>query len=217
MVAPTQAHLDGKIWIGGDNEYQVDMATGQWTAIDYRKGQPAGAKDHGSYGVAADSHNNFYGMELNGDNIIKVDAKTLVPTYYPTPTPNSGPRRGHFDNQDRLWFAENRGQNIAMFDAKTGKIQEWKIPTPYSTPYDAMFDGSLYAWTGGMGQRTRLASQRQDGRDRRLPPSVRNEYPPCRPGQVRDPVPALGRQQSQGPTREGRAAGPVVYGHLRSG
>jgi virginiamycin B lyase len=150
MVAPTQAHLDGKIWIGGDNEYQVDMATGQWTAIDYRKGQPAGAKDHGSYGVAADSHNNFYGMELNGDNIIKVDAKTLVPTYYPTPTPNSGPRRGHFDNQDRLWFAENRGQNIAMFDAKTGKIQEWKIPTPYSTPYDAMFDGSLYAWTGGM-------------------------------------------------------------------
>jgi streptogramin lyase len=89
-------------------------------------------------------------MELNGDNIIKVDAKTLVPTYYPTPTPNSGPRRGHFDNQDRLWFAENRGQNIAMFDAKTGKIQEWKVPTPYSTPYDAIFDGSLHAWTGGM-------------------------------------------------------------------
>jgi len=150
MVTPTGTHLDGKVWIGGDSEYQVDVGTGKWTTVDYRKGQPAGAKDHGSYGVAADSHNNFYGMELNGDNIIKVDAKTLVPTYYPTPTPNSGPRRGHFDDQDRLWFAENRGQNIAMFDAKTGKIQEWKVPTPYSTPYDAMYDGSLYAWTGGM-------------------------------------------------------------------
>jgi len=150
MVTPTGTHLDGKVWIGGDSEYQVDVATGKWTTIDYRKGQPAGAKDHGSYGVAADSQNNFYGMELNGDNIIKVDAKTLTPTYYPTPTANSGPRRGHFDNQDRLWFAENRGQNIAMFDAKTGKIQEWKVPTPYSTPYDAMFDGSTYAWTGGM-------------------------------------------------------------------
>ena len=87
----------------------------------------------------------------NSEYIIKVDAKTLIPTYYKTPTPNSGPRRGHFDSQDRLWFAENRGQNIGMFDPKTEKIQEWKVPTPYSTPYDAVFDESTYAWTGGMG------------------------------------------------------------------
>jgi streptogramin lyase len=150
MVVPEQSHVDGQVWIGGDNEYRVDLATGQWTTVDYLKGQPAGAKDHGSYGVAADSNNNFYGMELNADFIIKVDAKTLMPTYYQTPTLNSGPRRGHFDNQDRLWFAENRGQNIAMFDPKTEKIQEWKVPTPYSTPYDAVFDNSSYAWTGGM-------------------------------------------------------------------
>jgi len=150
MIVPQQTALDGKVWIGGDFEYQVDIATGKWTAIDYLKGQPAGAKDHGSYGVAADSHNNFYGMELNADYIIKVDSKTLIPTYYQTPTLNSGPRRGHFDSQDRLWFAENRGQNIGMFDAKTGKIQEWKVPTPYSTPYDAVFDDKTYAWTGGM-------------------------------------------------------------------
>ena len=150
MVVPEATQVDGKIWIGGDNEYQVDMATGKWTTVDYLKGQPAGAKDHGSYGVAADSKNNFYGMELNADYIIEVDAKTLTPTYYQTPTLNSGPRRGHFDNQDRLWFAENRGQNIGMFDTKTGKFQEWKVPKPYATPYDAMFDDSTYAWTGGM-------------------------------------------------------------------
>ncbi len=150
MVTPVQRQVDGKVWIGGDNEYQVDLATGKWTTVDYLKGQPAGAKDHGSYGVAADSKNNFYGMELNADYIIKVDAKTLTPTYYQTPTLNSGPRRGHFDNQDRLWFAENRGQNIAMFDPKTGKFQEWKVPTPFATPYDAIFDDSTYAWTGGM-------------------------------------------------------------------
>jgi streptogramin lyase len=150
MVVPEATQVDGKIWIGGDNEYQVDVATGKWTTVDYLKGQPTGAKDHGSYGVAADSKNNFYGMELNADYIIRVDAKTLTPTYYQTPTLNSGPRRGHFDNQDRLWFAENRGQNIGMFDAKTGKFQEWKVPTPYATPYDAIFDDSTYAWTGGM-------------------------------------------------------------------
>jgi len=151
MVMPEQTHVDGKVWIGADNEYQVDMASGEWTEIDYRKMQPPGSKDHGSYGVAADSRNNFYGLELNADYIIKVDAKTLIPTYYQTPTPNSGPRRGHFDNQDRLWFAENRGHRIAMFDAKAERFQEWQMPTPFSMPYDAIFDNSTYAWTGGMG------------------------------------------------------------------
>ena len=76
MVMPERTHVDGKVWIGADNEYQVDMATGQWTEIDYRKMQPPGAKDHGSYGVAADSKNNFYGLELEADYIIKVDAKS---------------------------------------------------------------------------------------------------------------------------------------------
>jgi len=151
MVMPEQTHLDGKVWIGAENEYQVDMATGEWTEIDYRKLQPSGAKDHGSYGVAADSKNNFYGLELNADFIIRVDAKNLVPTYYQTPTANSGPRRGHFDDQDRLWFAENRGHRIGMFDAKTERFQEWKLPTPFAMPYDAIFDNSTYAWTGGMG------------------------------------------------------------------
>ena len=151
MVMPEQTHLDGKLWIGADNEYQVDMKTGEWTEIDYKKMQPPGFKDHGSYGVAADSRNNFYGLELNADYIIKVDGKTLIPTYYQTPTPNSGPRRGHFDNQDRLWFAENRGHRIGMFDAKAERFQEWTMPTPFSMPYDAIFDNSTYAWTGGMG------------------------------------------------------------------
>jgi len=151
MVMPEQTHLDGKVWIGAENEYQVDMATGEWTEIDYRKLQPPGAKDHGSYGVAADSKNNFYGLELNADFIIRVDAKNLVPTYYQTPTANSGPRRGHFDDRDRLWFAENRGHRIGMFDAKTERFQEWKLPTPFAMPYDAIFDNSTYAWTGGMG------------------------------------------------------------------
>jgi virginiamycin B lyase len=151
MVMPEQTHLDGKVWIGAEDEYQVDIATGQWTKIDYLKLQPPGARDHGSYGVAADSQNNFYGLEVNADFIIRVDAKTLIPTYYQTPTVNSGPRRGHFDNQDRLWFAENRGQNIGMFETKTEKFREWKVPTRYAMPYDAIFDNSTYAWTGGMG------------------------------------------------------------------
>src|SRR5260221_736580 len=106
MVVPEATHIDGKVWIGGDYEYQVDMASGKWTAVDYLKGQPPGAKDHGSYGVAADSKNNFYGLEVNDDYIIKVDAQMLVPTHYPTPTLNSDPPCSHFQKQDRLWVAE---------------------------------------------------------------------------------------------------------------
>jgi virginiamycin B lyase len=82
MVMPEQTHLDGKVWIGAEDEYQVDVATGQWTKIDYLKMQPPGARDHGSYGVAADSQNNFYGLEVNADFIIRVDRKTMIPTYY---------------------------------------------------------------------------------------------------------------------------------------
>jgi hypothetical protein len=44
MVMPEQTHLDGKVWIGADDEYQVDIATGQWTKIDYLKMQPPGAR-----------------------------------------------------------------------------------------------------------------------------------------------------------------------------
>ena len=153
MVAATSYNVDGKVWVGADDEYQVDLKTGEWHAIDYSKGLPKGAPPAdrlSSYGVIADSHNNFYGMNLNGEYIIRVDAKTLNVTPYPTPTPNSGPRRGHMDSQDRLWFAEYRGNRIAMLDTKTEKIREWAIPTPWTNPYDTVLDKDGNAWTGGM-------------------------------------------------------------------
>ena len=129
MVMPINADVDGQVWIGGDNEYQVDVKTGEWKTVDYGVGVKDAAlvKELSSYGVSSDSKNNFYGMNLNGTYIIKVDAKTKKVTPYPTPTPNAGPRRGHMDAQDRLWFAEFRGNKIAMFDTKTEKFQEWPV------------------------------------------------------------------------------------------
>ena len=115
MVMPINHDVDGQVWIGGDNEYQVDVKTGEWKTVDYAR-RPAKdsalVKELSSYGVSSDSKNNFYGMNLNGTYIIKVDAKTKKVTPYPTPTPNAGPRRGHMDAQDRLWFAEFRGNKI---------------------------------------------------------------------------------------------------------
>ncbi len=153
MVMPINHDVDGKVWIGGDNEYQVDLKTGEWRAVDYSIGLAKDsriARELSSYGVASDSKNNFYGMNLNGTYIIKVDAKSQQVTPYPTPTRNSGPRRGHMDPQDRLWFAEFRANNIGMFDTKTETFKEWQVPTRWTNVYDAILDRAGYAWAGGM-------------------------------------------------------------------
>lgn len=151
MVMPIHTGVDGQVWIGGDEEYQVDLKTGKWTAIDYSVGLPPGFRAPlSSYGVASDSKNNFYGLNLNGTYVIRVDAKTGAVTPYATPTPNSGPRRGHMDAQDRLWFAEFRGNRIAMFDTKAARFEEWTVPTPWTNVYDVIADTAGYAWGGGM-------------------------------------------------------------------
>jgi len=154
MVTPTRLNVDGKIWVGADLEYQVDLKTGTWTPIDYTKGVPPNmveaAKRIGSYGVAVDSQNNFYGLNLGGTYITRIDAKTMVSTPFATPTPNSGPRRGHMDPQDRLFFAEFRGNRIAMFDTKAEKFTEWLMPVAWTNPYDAIVDKNGFAWGGGM-------------------------------------------------------------------
>jgi streptogramin lyase len=153
MVDARNFHLDGKVWIGGDNEYQLDVKTGEWYTVDYSKGLPKDgprADRLSSYGVISDSKNNFYGTNLQGQYIIRVDGKTRNVTPFPTPTPNSGPRRGHMDPQDRLWFAEFRGNMIGMFDTSTERTREWAVTIPWTNPYDAVLDKDGYAWTGGM-------------------------------------------------------------------
>jgi streptogramin lyase len=153
MVMPIHNDVDDMVWIGGDSEYRVNVRTGEWQAIDYDEGQSKDSsvvRGLSAYGVASDSKNNFYGLNLNGTYIIKKDGKTGKITPYPTPTPNSGPRRGHMDSEDRLWFAEFRGNKIAMFDTRTGKFREWSVPTPWTNVYDAIFDKNEYAWAGGM-------------------------------------------------------------------
>jgi len=152
MVMPINSDVDGQVWIGGDNEYQVDVKTGEWKTVDYGVGleDKALVKELSSYGVSSDSKNNFYGMNLNGTYIIRIDGKTKKVTPFATPTPNAGPRRGHMDAQDRLWFAEFRGNKIGMFDTRTETFQEFAVPTPWTNVYDAISDRAGFAWAGGM-------------------------------------------------------------------
>jgi streptogramin lyase len=132
-----------KIWGGGPNMqgiHRLDLSTGKLEAF----------YTHSTYGINADSKGNGYGLVMADQNIVKVDAVTGETTVYPTPTPNSGPRRGQFDSLDRLWFAEFRGNKIAMFDTRSATFKEWAIPTPWTGPYDVALDKNGEAWTGGM-------------------------------------------------------------------
>jgi streptogramin lyase len=154
MVTPVRVDVDGKVWVGGDDEYQVDLKSDKWETVNYTQGLPPDSPlaklNLGSYGIAVDSKNNFWGMNFGGTFITRVDARTMKVTRWATPTPNSAPRRGHVDAQDRLWFGEYRGDRIGMFDTKTEKFTEYPMPTPWTNPYDAVLDSAGYAWTGGM-------------------------------------------------------------------
>jgi virginiamycin B lyase len=151
-IAIQGTQVDGKVWIKqseGNNIYRLDVASSTFENLGSFK-DPRNGKRIGTYGLHSDLENNIYLLDFGAGNIVKIDAKTKLPTVYLTPTANSRPRRGHVDAQNRLWFAEYEANAIGMFDPKTEKISEWKVPTPYSSPYSAEAGRNGEAWTGGM-------------------------------------------------------------------
>ena len=152
MVDPRFATTTGKIWVNesgvkpGNTAFQLDINSGRWTRIEQQPGGPPSF----AYGLVADSRNTAYGISMGADNVWSIDPQTLKTTFYPIPTRGAGGRRGHLDDQDRLWWAEYRGDGMAMFDPASRKITEWRLGTPYVFPYDAQFDDKTYLWAGGM-------------------------------------------------------------------
>ena len=152
FMTPNFSHVDGKVWVKNSDKaliYRLDLASGKFENFGSFK-DPATNQTIGSYGIPADHDNNLYLLDFSANNIGRLDAKTGKLTVYPTPTPNSRPRRGRVDSQNRLWFAEYGGNAIGMFDPKTERIQEWVLPTPWSAPYDVVVDKNGEAWTGSM-------------------------------------------------------------------
>jgi virginiamycin B lyase len=141
--------------------YLLDPATGHidrypaypdWTVpeIDMGSGaKGAGPNGHFIYGINADSKGNAYFADMAGGNIGEISQEGKI-GLYPTPTPNSGPRRMHVDKDDKLWFAENYSFKIGLFDPETKKITEWEDPAPWNGAYDAVRDKDGYVWVGGM-------------------------------------------------------------------
>jgi streptogramin lyase len=175
-VQPQRLNVDGKVWAQSPRgtpyrgtspdqrgtsgvEWMVqrlDARTGEWEQpinvyLNIPKDSPSFKRPHNIYDIYVDPQNNLYFTDRLSELIGRVDAKTSKITFYRTPTFDSGPRRGHFDDQGRFWFGEDRAGRIAMFDPKTEKIKEWPpLSTPYAGAYDVALDKNEYAWTGSM-------------------------------------------------------------------
>jgi streptogramin lyase len=151
MVMPLSSDVDGKVWmnsVGIPGVHRLELATMKFETFAPFKNMPRTA-ERSVYGIKADSKNNLFFMDFSSEFIGRIDAKTGQTTFFKTPTPNSNPRRGYMDPQDRLWFTEYRAEKIAMFDTKTDRFTEWSVPA-YSWPYDVMPDKNGELWTAGM-------------------------------------------------------------------
>ena len=206
-IAVQGTQTDGKVWIKqseGNNIYRLDVASSTFENLGSFK-DPRNGKRIGTYGLHSDFENNIYLLDFGAGNIVKIDAKTKLPTVYLTPTPDSRPRRGHVDAQDRLWFAEYQGNALGMFDPKTDRISEWKVPTPYSSPYSAGrpqrrgLDRGHVQRPGGAG---RSCDQPDDRISLPSRTSIRRVHVDDRNARH-----ALDRQHQQRHDRQGRAAG----------
>ena len=152
MAAPQHSNVDGKVWMQNNGFaaiHRMDIATGKFEYFEPFKGAKVG-ENHNIYDVIPDAQNNAYFTDFANQHIGRLDAKTGEVKLWPTPTPNSAPRRGQMDAEGRIWFGEYHGNRIGMFDTKTEKFQEWEAPTPFSAPYDAVLDKAGYVWSGSM-------------------------------------------------------------------
>ncbi|HEY1504198.1 MAG TPA: carboxypeptidase regulatory-like domain-containing protein [Stellaceae bacterium] len=152
FTSPAASTVDHKVWTRVDTPnsfYRLDLASLKLDRIgpvlDPQTHQPLNA-----YGIPVDRENNLYLLDFGSDKVSRIDAKTLQPTVYHTPTPGSRPRRGRFDAQDHLWFAEYGANRIAMFDPKTAQFHEYEIPTAWTNPYDVVADKNGDVWTASM-------------------------------------------------------------------
>ncbi len=166
MVMPAAANVDGKVWtndVARQSIMRLDMKTGAYERVDpfavFGNGRL-----HAPYGMAADKENNLYFMDFGGEAVGRVDAKSLTPTLFPTPTEKSRPRRTMLDAQGHLWFTEFAANKLAMFDLKSEAFKEWAVPTPHTYPYDVFRDKNGELWSGGMASDRVLRFDPQSGR-----------------------------------------------------
>lgn len=132
-------HKRGRIWFGQDDYAGTGSMgfyvpkTGQFTLYYFPPGQNG---TNGTYGRIIDSKGNGYTLKPSHGAIDRIDGETGEFMRYLVPAgPNSFPRRGDHDSEDRIWFSEWISDLIGVLDPRTGQITEYKYQTPLAKPY----------------------------------------------------------------------------------
>ena len=111
--------------------------------------------DLAGYDVETDSQGRFMSIGTRSAKMTLFDPKTEKFTSYPTPTPDSGPRRGNLDAKDRYWVGLYWAGRIGVFDPNKREVKEFPIVpdskpfgAPFAAPYTVVADDKhQVAWT----------------------------------------------------------------------
>jgi len=125
--------FDSKRGVALGTNMQMDVATGRVTRYKYQDSTEG-------YGSDVDSRGYGYRGGIRDSDIKVLNPETGDVKRYPTPTPDSGPRRITLDGDETLWFGEWLGGNVGKFDIKTGKITEYPVSVPHAAFYEAGAD-----------------------------------------------------------------------------
>jgi virginiamycin B lyase len=155
-------------WTSGSNMFGLDPNGNIWhtaeggTGVLYNVNTTTGdvktytvPKNDGDYDVDTDSQGRTITNVWREGKVAVFDPKTESYNTYQLPTPESGPRRGQIDAQDRLWVAQYFAGSVAMFDPNKGESKEFTVVTgskpfgaPYAAPYSTSFDNkNQWVWT----------------------------------------------------------------------
>jgi streptogramin lyase len=132
--------FDSKAGVAYGTNMRMDVASGRVTRYRY-KDSTAG------YGSDVDSRGFGYRGGIKDSDIKVLNPETGDVTRYPTPTPDSGPRRITLDGDEHLWFGEWLGGNVGKLDIRAGKITEYAVSVPHAAFYEAGVDPqSHHGW-----------------------------------------------------------------------
>ena len=125
------------LWPAGNGLFAIDHDSNVWyidrktlhkldTTTGAVKEWPA-PPDIGGYDMEIDSQGRFVSIGWRYAKIGMFDPRTEKFSSYPTPTPESGPRRGNLDAGDRYWFSLYWAGRIGVFDPNKGEIREFPL------------------------------------------------------------------------------------------
>ena len=153
-------------WTSGNNMFGMDGADHVWHTDDggplFEIDTATGAvtehsipTNDGAYDMDTDSQGRTLINIWRNAKIGMFDPETKAYSEFPTPTPESGPRRGEIDAQDRLWVALYYAGRVARFDPNTGEIKEFPLfpgteafAPPHAAPYSTSVDNEhQFVWT----------------------------------------------------------------------